>query len=166
LARKSPFISVAGTLRLAGLICAEYIKKGCQGIKLHVIQMSGEGWDPHKQRIFRVTDLARQFGFRMRKAYKSEYLIESEIPEACVIETMDISGISDIPRNWEHYMAGTLDALDWKKQRRDFRKLIEAARRMALKNRLKPQKAERSRHGGYESRKRTKDFNPITERYY
>jgi len=96
---QGPFISVGRYMDRALFYCEFYIKKGCQGIKIHRIKTSGDAWNHKEQRMFSVQHLVIQFDLRtgMREAFRDDYLIENEIPTACIVETVDPW---DFPASW------------------------------------------------------------------
>lgn len=122
---KSPFVFIASSLNLALVICEVYLRKRCKGIKIHLIDMWAEAWNPKQQRIFCVSHLVRQFGLRDRLAYHSECLVESEVPRACIVETMDDERI---PAAWFDFMDSISSALERKDNRREAQKIYQRVR--------------------------------------
>jgi hypothetical protein len=127
---KSPFVSVAATLEPALLFCEIYLSKGCQGVKIHVINMCSKDWNRKKQRIFHADNIAQRLGLRRRPSYRHEYLVESEIPRGCIIESLDPW---DLPDHCEIYMERISDMLARRKRAWNIRRRFSQARKKAAK---------------------------------
>jgi hypothetical protein len=134
--RKSPFISVATTLRLALLFCEMYTYRRCQNVKLHIIKTFGEEWDDANQRMYRVNHLVEELGLRSRGVYYFECLVENFISERSVVAT--VTDWKSVPPGWIAQMELFSDRMRWRRHVAKIEKEMRAAMKERNKGEKKP----------------------------